>query len=238
MQKTYIYFIKPARETGGNYKIGCSADPAKRLKAITSKATVPLELVGYVPGSHGDEKRIHRAFQRLRLHGEWFRTTNDLAAFVDRCIELGRVAPIPSEPEYTTPKAPSNEAMILRAADLYDVGMTHDEIAGHLGINAAEVRQLLKTGNVTPRRNLSATTLKKRQDNANYIKENLIIKRLKLAIDVLADGNVALFSRLSGMPRTAIYTYKEIPPAYCRKIAKASKGRLKLSDLRPDLWGR
>jgi DNA-binding transcriptional regulator YdaS (Cro superfamily) len=62
---------------------------------------------------------------------------------------------------------------------------------------------------------------------------------VRRAADIAFDGNVAALAAAIGAPRPSLYYWKKaIPAQYCRPIVKATKGKLKLSELRPDLWGR
>lgn len=95
-----VYFLRPKGQAGP-IKIGCSAKPISRLRAVEIWSPVELELIGSVPGSHNSETAIHYHFGDLRLHGEWFTATPELLAFVDETLALGAVPPsinIPTNP--------------------------------------------------------------------------------------------------------------------------------------------
>lgn len=66
-----IYFVQ-AFGGGGAMKIGCSFDPYRRLKQLQMFSPVELVLIGFLPGNHKDEKRLHRKFKKQRAWGEWF----------------------------------------------------------------------------------------------------------------------------------------------------------------------
>jgi hypothetical protein len=68
-----IYFIR----LGNRVKIGFTTNLAHRLSVLPHE-----EVLGTVPGTMKDEKRCHLAFAHLRVHGEWFRSDDDLLAFI------------------------------------------------------------------------------------------------------------------------------------------------------------
>jgi hypothetical protein len=54
-------------------KIGFSRDYRRRFASLQTGAPEPLDLLLAMPGTRGDEGRLHRAFAADRLGGEWFR---------------------------------------------------------------------------------------------------------------------------------------------------------------------
>lgn len=66
---THVYFIMGA----GMTKIGVSTNVEQRFVAISAMSPVPLELVGYFPGTWRDENALHLQYAEFRSHGEWFR---------------------------------------------------------------------------------------------------------------------------------------------------------------------
>lgn len=77
----YIYFI--AAETLGAVKIGFTrSHPIARLKGLQTGCPAPLKLLAFVPGSEEEERRLHRCFSPLRIHGEWFRLEMKLFDFI------------------------------------------------------------------------------------------------------------------------------------------------------------
>jgi hypothetical protein len=69
----YVYLIKP---TGHNvYKIGCSVNPTRRLKALQSRVKgVSLEIVTAIlyVDYEAAERHWHHRFSSFRLSSEWF----------------------------------------------------------------------------------------------------------------------------------------------------------------------
>jgi hypothetical protein len=68
---SYIYFMKPIG-MDGPVKIGCSAKPQERLKALSTWSPFPLEIAASVIGQFPDEKFLHRCFSQFHTHHEWF----------------------------------------------------------------------------------------------------------------------------------------------------------------------
>lgn len=70
--KNCIYFI---RDTGSRaVKIGVSADPKGRLKALQTASPTTLELTSWreYENATAVERYLHRTFAHLRCNGEWF----------------------------------------------------------------------------------------------------------------------------------------------------------------------
>lgn len=67
---TVIYFIQS--EHGGHVKIGRADDVAKRIQGLATGRPDKLILLGAVPGTQADERRLHDALVTDRDRGEWF----------------------------------------------------------------------------------------------------------------------------------------------------------------------
>lgn len=89
----HVYFMKPVNERGP-IKIGCSSEPAKRLRALEIVSPVLLEIVGSAPGSNGHENWLHHRFFENRRHGEWFEWSQDLQAIIDHVVNTGKLPPM------------------------------------------------------------------------------------------------------------------------------------------------
>ena len=68
------YFIRG--EITGLIKIGKSIDPIQRLAALAKQGSEPLSLLAV----GGDERSLHRELAADRVHGEWFRPTENVLA--------------------------------------------------------------------------------------------------------------------------------------------------------------
>lgn len=80
-RKRYVYFIQLGG-AGGKIKIGVSDDPPKRLAGLKGNFDKPLKLLGVIDGGKGVEKGCHEMFKDDRLHGEWFRASEALLAYI------------------------------------------------------------------------------------------------------------------------------------------------------------
>lgn len=67
--KCFIYLIRD--NSRGLHKIGKAVNIANRLNQLKT-ANACIELVEFYEGSANDEKKLHKAFEELRVSGEWF----------------------------------------------------------------------------------------------------------------------------------------------------------------------
>jgi hypothetical protein len=72
----YVYFIQA--DIGGPVKIGWAKDPAKRCRDLQTGSPHRLVVRAFIPGTIGDEARLHRQFRSSRLEGEWFTPTAEM----------------------------------------------------------------------------------------------------------------------------------------------------------------
>lgn len=79
--ESYVYFLRPVGAQGP-VKIGQSRTPLIRLKTISSWSPVELELAAHTPGARDLEARLHAAFAKDRLHGEWFSASAALSSLI------------------------------------------------------------------------------------------------------------------------------------------------------------
>lgn len=82
----WVYFI---RCEAGPIKIGWSSDMRKRLEMLQNMSPFTLELLGQVRAPKIAERRIHRHFDEIRLHGEWFKDDGEVAEFARTAIADG-----------------------------------------------------------------------------------------------------------------------------------------------------
>jgi hypothetical protein len=81
----YIYFIQaPINDF---IKIGYSArHPDGRVAEMQTGCPVILKPLGFLRGSIADERALHARFADSREHGEWFRASEDLMAFIAESV--------------------------------------------------------------------------------------------------------------------------------------------------------
>lgn len=85
---TWVYFMR--REV--LIKIGYSNDPDRRAVALGAT------LLAKMSGDSKSESLLHRKFQHLWVHGEWFRPGGDLIAFINHLRGADDLPAITAEP--------------------------------------------------------------------------------------------------------------------------------------------
>lgn len=77
----FVYFIR-AVMPDGLIKIGRAIDPNVRFAELRTMSPVPLKPLGVVSSDRFAEVELHRRFQGLRSHGEWFDADVSLLTFI------------------------------------------------------------------------------------------------------------------------------------------------------------
>jgi hypothetical protein len=75
-----IYFVQNTETK--LVKIGYSTRHSIRLAEIEKEEGSPLKGLGALSGERDKEKELHRRFEHLRPHGEWFHHEEDLETFI------------------------------------------------------------------------------------------------------------------------------------------------------------
>lgn len=75
-----IYLIQAG--VGGPLKIGCAAEPRKRLSDLQTGSPEPLTLVLAILGGLREERELHERFAASHRRGEWFNPTKEVLAFI------------------------------------------------------------------------------------------------------------------------------------------------------------
>lgn len=80
-----IYFI----EDGDAVKIGFTKDanPKNRIRSIQTGNPKKLTLLGFVPGTIQDERRIHNDLKDYRLEGEWFSFATPVISYIEQYMK-------------------------------------------------------------------------------------------------------------------------------------------------------
>jgi predicted DNA-binding transcriptional regulator AlpA len=73
-----VYFL----DGGDLIKIGFSKNIKQRLKEIRTYSPIKLKVLCMIRGGKLREATIHAMFAHLRAHGEWFRATPELLAYI------------------------------------------------------------------------------------------------------------------------------------------------------------
>jgi len=74
--KGFVYFIQG--ENGGAIKIGYSKDPEVRLKTLQTSYPDILKVLCLIPGNANTETKYHKAFEHLKLNGEWYKPDKEI----------------------------------------------------------------------------------------------------------------------------------------------------------------
>lgn len=136
----FIYAI----ECGDRIKIGYSTQPDLRFNKIASDAPYPCKMLGFWAGTRGDEAMLHREFEDVRIHGEWFASTERLrktiGAAVDACPDNppqypSRIAPIGSR------NWPVDNVIKHIRLNLFRMA-TQAEFAAAIGVSQAAVSRM------------------------------------------------------------------------------------------------
>lgn len=83
-----IYFVRAGKD---RVKIGFSNDHVSRFSALKTGNAHELKMIGIVPGTHQDEKAMHKRFAAYRVRGEWFKIEGELAAFLKKVEAANKV---------------------------------------------------------------------------------------------------------------------------------------------------
>lgn len=161
MSDQFVYFIRS--EGGvGPVKIGCAANPVKRLTQLQAASPAKLEIVASAEGGFDAERYLHRQFSSQRLHGEWFDVTAELCAVIVYARENGKILPLP-EPILSNNVVSfdlnfnrrSKPACEIRAARR-SLGLTQAALAKSLGVNHSIISKMESGAMRTSRRTLLA----------------------------------------------------------------------------------
>lgn len=65
-----------------------------------------------------------------------------------------------------------------------------------------------------------------------------MLEVLKRAATIVGDGveHISLLAEKLGAPRSALYSWKQVPSAYCIPLYLAVEGQIELHEMRPDLY--
>jgi Meiotically up-regulated gene 113 len=80
-QAVSVYFMQAA--AGGPIKIGytrCSVK--KRMAQLQTGTSEPLKCLGTINGGKDTEAHLHQRFSQQRLHGEWFKPSEELLRYI------------------------------------------------------------------------------------------------------------------------------------------------------------
>lgn len=88
LRSGYIYYV---RRGDGAVKIGTTCDVESRMKNLARQHGY-LVLLAQHGGTRRTERILHSEFADIRLEGEWFRYTGDLAIHIEKVNKQGNDA--------------------------------------------------------------------------------------------------------------------------------------------------
>lgn len=91
----WVYFIRAASPVD-LIKIGCTTMPKQRLSALHTWVPVKLTIEAMAPGDWSDEQAVQAMFHADHSHGEWFRASPALNAFIDNVAATGELPELPA----------------------------------------------------------------------------------------------------------------------------------------------
>jgi T5orf172 domain len=74
-----VYFV----ERADSIKIGYSKNVEGRVSTLQTASASKLVVIHTMKGDRHTEALVHKQFSHLRQHGEWFRKTDGLLAYID-----------------------------------------------------------------------------------------------------------------------------------------------------------
>lgn len=77
-----VYFIR----SGDHVKIGFSRNPEARMESLRAGLAHAPVLLGHTEAMMQDERRLHKKFNHIRKHGEWFDATPELLNFIPKWL--------------------------------------------------------------------------------------------------------------------------------------------------------
>lgn len=88
-----VYFI--AADEAGAIKIGMASHVWARMRDLQLANPLELTMLGFVWSEHPRvlERELHKRFADLRIRGEWFRSTDELRAFILEVRDCEPIAP-------------------------------------------------------------------------------------------------------------------------------------------------
>lgn len=79
-QPGYVYFLHAL--ISNRVKIGFSLNPERRIAGILTSCPEQIVHLGSMRAGYPDEAALHKKFEGLRVHREWFEATPDLLIYI------------------------------------------------------------------------------------------------------------------------------------------------------------
>lgn len=87
----FVYFVR----CGSFIKIGFSTNALKRFAELKNGIPLDVSLAAYFPGSLHYESWLHRRFLAFHHRGEWFRSNQELEAFIRDGLPIAEIEASP-----------------------------------------------------------------------------------------------------------------------------------------------
>lgn len=110
----WVYFVECTRTR--RIKIGSAKSPPERLRGLQCGSPTKLRIVTAAPHHEVGEMELHEEFKRTRLHGEWFKQSPRLRAYIEKVAK--RHGPTPWVPR--PPKPEPQPSPMPSATDHHD----------------------------------------------------------------------------------------------------------------------
>jgi hypothetical protein len=81
----YVYFLSD----GAAIKVGFSAQPTLRLRALTAASLKQITVLGKVPGTRSNERAIHFDLAEFCIKGEWFADNEKVRSYISNILAVG-----------------------------------------------------------------------------------------------------------------------------------------------------
>jgi hypothetical protein len=140
----HVYFIR----CGDKVKIGYSARPMDRLKALQTAHPEELQILRIMPGDQRTETRLHYMFRQHRVRGEWFLLAPEILQYIKIPEERPRRQRPPVLPEVT-------KLLRLRRKHGANTAIGH-----HISILTEALPLHHETTNFDQKRNLTASIVR------------------------------------------------------------------------------
>lgn len=80
-----IYFI--GHSLLGPIKIGYAVSPNDRMEELQIGSPLTLQILAVIEGGRKQEAALHKHFNNVRLHGEWFYSSSNLIVLIEKASQ-------------------------------------------------------------------------------------------------------------------------------------------------------
>jgi hypothetical protein len=139
----FVYIIGPD-DGVSPVKIGFSASPLERLRALQTGNHAELQILGIFRGSMGDEQTLHQRCSEQRLVGEWFKREGIVAGLVIGGLMSLRGSDMPlPEPVNLPYSREVLEELVAEVGSRIGIDMAERELAKRMAEGGDDWEQVL-----------------------------------------------------------------------------------------------